>query len=137
MEIYDVIFEQYQKFILENSKYNPIVTKFNTKTTTYFPTISFFQRDNSDEINTQKHIDVLENYYFTIDIYAKDSEFNNEFVPSQIIIDELKNLTLVFFKKLNMKKTANRPTPNIDTDILRHTIQYQCQISNRGNINRR
>lgn len=137
MEKYDVIFAKYKDYILENSKYNPTITKYNTKTSIHFPTISFIQSDNTDESKTQYNVDVLENYYFTIDIYAKDEIIDGSRVASQEIIDELKNLTLVFFEKLNMRKTANRPTPNIDTDILRHTIQYQCQISNRGNINRR
>lgn len=137
MDNYDVIYEKYKNYIKENSIYNPFITKYNTKTSAHFPTISFIQSDNSDDIRTQKGNDIIENYYFTIDIYAKNDIKNGQHVASQVIIDELKKLTLVFFGKLNMKKTANRPTPNIDTEILRYTIQYQCQISNRGNINRR
>jgi hypothetical protein len=37
-----------------------------------------------------------------------------------------------------MKKTLDNPTPNLDTSILRRTINYQCLIGNiRGNIIRR
>lgn len=137
MEKYDVIFDYYKKYITENSKYEPRITKDNSKSSTYFPIIAFFQDDNTDEIRTQKSIEKIENYYFTIDIYAKNKNVDGKLIASQVIVDELKDLTLVFFEKLNMKKTQNRPVPNIDSEILRRTIKYQCQIDNRGNINRR
>ena len=63
----------------------------------------------------------------------------NVIVASQVIIDELSKLTMDFFgKKLNMRKTLNKITPNLDKNILRKTINYQCMVGNvRGNIIRR
>lgn len=137
MDKYDVIFDYYKKFIIEKSIYEPRITKDNLKGSTYFPMIAFFQDDNTDDVKTQKGIDRIENYYFTIDIYAKNKNVDGKTIASQVIAKELENLTLVFFDKLNMKKTQNRPVMNIDTDIFRKTIKFQCQIDNRGNINRR
>lgn len=138
---YDEIFNEYKQFIKDNSQYDARVVKYNTNTSTYFPIITCTLSDNRDTDNCT--IDMIERYeafYFTIDIYTKDkTQGANITVASQVINDELTKLTLQFFgEKLRMKKTLNRPTPNLDTSILRKTIQYQCLIGNvRGNIIRR
>lgn len=138
---YDEIFNAYKEYIETNSKYNARVVKYNTNTSTYFPVITCKLSDNKDtDFCTTDKIEYYEAYYFTIDIYTKDKKNgNNILVASQIINDELSKLTMIFFgEKLNMKKTLNRPTPNLDSSILRKTIQYQCLIGNvRGNIIRR
>jgi hypothetical protein len=141
IEKYEQIFDAYKEFIENNSQYNARVVKYNTNTSTYFPLITCVLSDNRDtDYCTIDKIERYEEFYFTIDIYTKDkTKGANIQVASQIINDELSKLTIQFFgEKLNMKKTLNKPTPNLDTSILRKTIQYQCLIGNaRGNIIRR
>ena len=137
----DEIFDNYKEFMESNSKYGVRVVKYNTNTSTYFPIITCVLSNNTatDECTIDK-IEQYEAYYYTIDIYAKNqTKGANVKVASQVIIDELSKLTIQYFgEKLNMKKTLNRPTPNIDTNIMRQTLQYQCLIGNvRGNIIRR
>lgn len=133
INVYDAIFDRYKEYIINNSKYSPKIVKINNNTSTYFPIIVCMLSDTPDNGYTQKHIDESTNYYFTIEIYAK----NKKNVASQIIIDELRNLTNNFFgNKLNMKKTLDQSKPNIDTEIFRQVIYYQCSIDNRGNITR-
>ena len=137
----DEIFDNYKEFMESNSKYGVRVVKYNTNTSTYFPIITCVLSNNTatDECTIDK-IEQYEAYYYTIDIYAKNqTKGANVKVASQVIIDELSKLTIQYFgEKLNMKKTLNRPTPNIDTNIMRQTLQSQCLIGNvRGNIIRR
>lgn len=138
---YNEIFDRYQKYVTENSKYSPRVVKNYTNTTTYFPIISFVLSDNTEtDYCTNDYIERYEQFYFTIDIYTKDkTQGANIKVASQLINDELTKLTIDFFSNImRMKRTLNRPTPNLDTSVLRRTIQYQCMIgSARGNIVRR
>ena len=135
---YDLIFDAFKEYIETNSKYGARVVKYNTNTSTYFPLITFIQSDNRDtDKNTNKNIDYFESFYFTIDIFTKNQGSGAKLIASQIIDKELETLTIEFFKKLNMKKTLNKPTPNLDTAIFRRTIQYQCEMGNRGNIIRR
>lgn len=140
-EKYDLIFQEFKEFIEKNSQYGARVVKYNTNTSSYFPLITCVLSDNQDTDEcTLDKIEYYEAFYFTIDIYTKDKTSGpNTVIASQIISDELSKLTMKFFgEKLNMKKTLNRPTPNLDTSILRKTIQYQCWIGNaRGNIIRR
>ena len=135
---YDLIFDAYKKYLEANSQYSVRVVKYNTNTSTYFPLVTFIQSDNIDTNNdSSKNMDYFETFYFTIDIYTKNQGSGAKLIASQVIDKELETLTTEFFRKLNMKKTLNRHTPNLDTAIFRRTMQYQCDMSNRGNIIRR
>lgn len=137
-EKYDVIFNAYKKFIEENSQHGARVVKYNTNTSAYFPLITFIQSNNIDlDRNSLYNIDYFEAYYFTINIYTKDKKSGATMIASQEIAKELVSLTTDFFRKINFKKTLSRPIPNLDESILRYTMQYQCQIGNKGNIIRR
>ena len=139
--IYDNIFAEFKKFIEENSQYDTKVVKSNTNTSSHFPLITCELVNNTDTDNCT--IDKRERYeafFFTINIYTKNkTKGANVVTASEVINEELRKLTTHFFGgKLNMKKTLDRPTPNLDTSILRRTINYQCLIGNiRGNIIRR
>lgn len=136
---YEEIFDRYKKFIEENSQYNARVVKYNTNTSSYFPLITCVLSDNKDtDYCTLGKEEFYESHFFTINIYTKDKTINSEKIPSDVINKELCKLTTYFFGEMNMKKTLNRPTPNLDQSILRRTMQYQCLIGNvRGNIIRR
>lgn len=137
IEKYDLLFKQFKQFISNNSQYNARVVKYNTKSSTYFPVITFVMSDNTLGESSIDNIDKFDNYYFTIDIYTQDKKNNDSIIASQVINDELTELTNKFFSELNMRRTLCQYTPNIDDEILRRTLRFQCSISNRGNIIRR
>ena len=136
---YEEIFDRYKKFIQENSQYEPRIVKYNTNTSPYFPLVVLTLSDNKDtNYCTNDKIEFYEEFYFTVNFYAKNKKTQDGVIASQIIINELVKLTNQFFNELNMKRTLSKPTPNFDTEVLRHTSQYQCLIGNvRGNIIRR
>lgn len=139
--VYNKIFKEFKEYVIENSKYNPKIVKYNSYTSTYFPLITCILSNNTDTDNcTNDKIERYEAFYFTIDIYTQNkTKGANIITASEVISEELSKLTTQFFgNKLNMKKTLNKPTPNLDNRVLRKTIQYQCEIGNvRGNIIRR
>lgn len=140
MSDYDKIYNLYKEYMQKNSKYSPIVTKYTTNTISKFPTIVFSLNNDVDTDNaTIDKIEYYEQKYFTINIYTKDKVNGTNIVTtSQVISDELGELTKEFFNKINMKRTRYSPEPNLDTSILRLVIQYQCMIGNaRKNIIRR
>ena len=136
---YNEIFKEYQKYIEDNNVYNTRVVKTYTSTSTKFPLISC-QLSNFIDTNYCT-IDMIEKYdemYLTIDIFTQDKIVDNETIASQLINDELTNLTLKFFESKRMKRTLCRLTPNADKSITRRTIQYQGLVSQyRKNIIRR
>ena len=136
----DEIYQGYKKYIEDNNSYNAKVVKYYTNTSTYFPIISCTLNNNiATDYCTIDMIEQYEQYYYTINIYAKNKTEDNATIAAQVIIDELVKLTNQYFgEKLKMKKTLSQPTPNADTSIFRHTMYYQCLIGNvRGNIIRR
>ena len=136
----DKIYQDYKKYIEDNNSYNAVVVKHFTNTSTTFPIISCTLFNNSaTDYCTNDMIEQYEQYYYTINIYAKNKTNNGNTIAAQVIIDELVKLTNQYFgEKLRMKKTLSQPTPNADTSIFRHTMYFQCLIGNaRGNIIRR
>ena len=136
---YEEIYARFKEYIKSNSKYNVEVVKYNTNTSAQFPLVTFVLDDNKDTDNcTNDKIEFYEAHYYIINIYTKNQNQNGATTASQVINDELTKLTIQFFNKLNMKRTLCKYTPNIDTQVLRRTINYQCLIGNaRGNIIRR
>ncbi len=139
IEKYEEIIDDYKKFIESHSQYNPRVVKYNTNTSTYFPVVCCYL---SNFIDTDYcTIDKIENHqemYLTTEVYTKDKTKDNETIASQVINDELVKLTMEFFNRLNLKMTLCRITPNLDTSILRRTMQHQGLVGlARKNIIRR
>ena len=145
LDKYEQIYQDYAKFMQENSKYKPengkkLVIKTSTNYSSYFPIINF-ELSNclpTNEITNQKE-EYFEGYYFTINIYTKNLTTGTRVkVAKETIAKELANLTVAFFNKKNMLRTLFKPIPNLDDDIYRINIQYQCQIGNvHGNIYRK
>lgn len=136
---YNELFDDYKSFIVERSIYSPRVVKNYTSTSAYFPIISFSLSNLVDtEYCTIDMIEKHEEMYLTIDIFTKNKTVDGNECASQLINDELTELTMQFFNSKKMKKTLCRLTPNADTSITRRTIQYQGLIGTaRGNIIRR
>lgn len=152
-DYYDEIFDAYKEYISDNYKTQNLfyditfsdikllsypeqmarVVKYFTRQSTYFPLITCESSDNTDGVRTQRNVDNDNNYYFTINIYTKDSGKTSAYV----IDKELEKLTIKFFGEiLGFVKTKDNPEPNLDTNILRRIIYYQGKIDNRGNITR-
>jgi hypothetical protein len=136
---YEEIYARFKQYIESNSQYNAKVVKYNTNTSTQFPLVTFVLDDNKDTDNcTNDKIEFYEAHYYIINIYTKDKNRNGSTIASQVINDELTKMTIQFFNQLNMKRTLCKYTPNLDTSILRRTLNYQCLMGNaRGNIIRR
>lgn len=136
---YEEIYARFKQYIESNSQYNAEVVKYNTNTSTQFPLVTFVLDDNKNTDNcTNDKIEFYDAHYYIINIYTKDKNRNGSTIASQVINDELTKLTIQFFDKLNLKRTLCKYTPNIDTNVLRRTLNYQCLIGNaRGNIIRR
>ena len=136
---YEEIYARFKEFIESNSQYNAKVVKYNTNASTRFPLVTLVLDDNKDTDNcTNDKIEFYEAHYYIINIYTKDKNQNGSTIASQVINDELTKMTIQFFNQLNMKRTLCKYTPNIDINVLRRTLNYQCLMGNvRGNIIRR
>lgn len=139
---YEELYQEYKSFINNKSTTNTKIVKYNSNTSAFFPLISFKLSNITDTNNiTLKKIEFYNNMYITVDIYTKDVvktiTSNGEEVvktySSNTISKELVELTILFFQKKNFYMSSCRPTPNLDTNIMRTTMQFQASV---GNLNR-
>lgn len=130
------LYLQYKTYIESNSKYKPKVVKDYNYDGAYFPIVDFVY-DDSVETNdsTLDRIEYYDREYFIITFYVKDDGD----ISRNVITEELKELTQKFLGRYKgMKRTACKPIPNLDTEVLRTLVKYQCQVGNiYGNIIRR
>lgn len=130
-DFYENVYQAYKKYIESNSSYGVKVFKFSNDDSTYFPITTFGLSNNTDtDRSSVDKIEYYEAFYFTITHYAKDKNIDNVKISSKVINDETRKLTITFFKNLNMRKTLDRPIPNLDKSILRNRMEYQCYVGN-------
>lgn len=138
-DFYEDLFQVYKKYIEENSSYGVRVVKMFNNDSPYFPITTFALSNNTDTNNcTVDRKEYYEQFYFSIYHYAKDKTIeqtiDNETVKVRVsakqINDETRKLTITFMRNLNLKKTLDKPVPNLDKDILRNAMQYQCMVGN-------
>lgn len=130
------LFLEYKTYIESNSQYSPKVVKNFNYGNQYFPIIDFsYDNTTNSYDSTVDKLEYYDNEYFTVTIYAKD----NGNISKNLITEELIYLTQKFLGKYKgMRRTNCQPIPNLDTNVLRTLIKYQCQIGNvYGNIVRR
>lgn len=130
------LYLEYKKYIESNSKYSPKVVKDYNYDSQYFPIVDF---SYDDSVNTNDAtIGGMEYYdreYFIITLYVKDSGT----ISRNIITEELRDLTQKFLGRYKgMTRTSCKNIPNLDTNVLRTLMKYECRVGNvHGNIVRR
>lgn len=139
LEQYDEIFKELKDYLESQSIYQPRVVKNKTNKSADFPIVVCQLSNITDTDNcTIDKIECFKEMYLTNDVYTTNKVINEEEISSQVINNELTNLIIKFFEYKNMKMTLCRLTPNLDTNVLRRTIQHQGLIStSRKNIIRR
>lgn len=126
---FNKIYKEYKLYIESNSQYSPKVVNHYNNTNSQFPIIDF---SYDDSVNTNNStVDGIEYYdreYFIITIYAIDKGQ----ISKQVIIDELVRLTQKFMGKyMGMGRTSCKQIPNLDKQVLRVIMKYNCL---KGNI---
>lgn len=133
MNIENTIFQDYKTYIIENSKFNPLVIPFKSnRTLTKFPTITFKEENN---VNNKTHttIDRSQRAYSitnVIEIYTKDLILDNVEYASKVVMDELKYLTFDFFEYYGCDRTDCTPTEYINKEVDRLVIIYKYNVNN-------
>lgn len=133
---FNKLYLEYKTYIESNSQYSPKVVKNYNYEKSQFPIIDFSYDDsvNTDDA-TIGGIEYYDREYFIITIYTIDK--GN--VSRNVIADELKQLTHKFMGRYKgMTRTTCKPIPNMDTQVLRTLMKYECYVGNvYGNIIRR
>lgn len=130
--VYDEIFQYAKKYIKENSKYFPKVSK-DTPPDKKFPLVLIKQiRDDLYSENLDK-TDQRFQIGYEIEIYT----MNQKEIAKQSIANELiKLINDVFDEHYGMNRKSNREAPNADTDVFRWYMRYEAKIDENKRIYR-
>ena len=126
------IFTLYKTFILSNSKYYPQVFNDTPQKLADFPTITFIESDNRDSVNNNStdRVEYVDELQFKVDIYTKNQKSKHTMIARKIITNELKNLTIEFFRKYGFRRTSCNKAEFLDIEVDRTVIVAECSINN-------
>lgn len=91
-------------------------------TTTTFPTITFYEIDNSELEHTLDYTQRRSNLAFQIDIFTTGGDKEQQARKISSIVNE------VMEGEFHMKRVFSNPLSNVDKDIYRFTMRYSCKI---------
>lgn len=119
---------------IQNQIFNSIKTKIIEKfpkakvqkdfqpTSSTFPTITFYEIDNSAFEHTLDYAQRKSNLAFQIDIFTKGGTKESQAKAISKQVNE------VMENDFHMKRMFANPLPNADKDIYRFTMRYSCKI---------
>lgn len=126
------IFMMYKKYIQEKSKYKPEIFNDTPQKLAVFPTITFIESDNRDSVNNNSvdRVEYVDELQFKVDIYTKNQKSKPNMIARKIITNELKNLTIEFFRKYGFRRTSCNKAEYLDIEVDRTVIVAECSINN-------
>lgn len=87
-----------------------------------FPTITFYEIDNSEFEHTLDYTQRKSNLAFQIDIFTTGGDKETQAKTISSIVNE------VMEDEFHMKRVFSNPLSNADKDIYRFTMRYSCKI---------
>lgn len=130
------IYQNLKSYLVENSKYSPIVLNKAVRQSDKFPLVTLEELDNSLSFVTTRYKkqEVVSSLFYEINIYAVDIKTSKGTTSNVIITQELQKLVDdIMGIHFGLKRTSCRPTPNLDDTIRRITMKYEGKIFENRN----
>lgn len=125
---YHEVIQEYKQYLETKSKYKPKVMSMPKGN--YFPKVVITKIDDRETGKSTYGLDRKSNITLEIDIYAKEQG-----VSEVTIANELEEITKEYMGlHLGMKRTLDKPTPNIDTSVYRITMRYEAVMNEIRNV---
>lgn len=132
MNIETPIFKKLKKYLQDKSKFSPNIFNATPKNLAVFPTITFKETNNTQNIGatTLDRTETVNDITYTIEIYAKDDVFNGVQYTKKEIINELKYLIFDYFQALGFTRTQASDAEYLNYEIDRYVIIETCSLNN-------
>lgn len=131
------ITKAYYKFIKEKSKFKDVLKVFpDTPQSFYdFPTIVLYEMSNSDNtrLMTTNRIEYGDDVTYKVDIYTKNITLDGKEYVAKEVINELKELTSIFFRNLGFRRNSSTRGEYIDLSIKRHVMIFSAGVQSWNN----
>lgn len=133
MNIENLLFKDYKKFIETNSKFEPTILPSSNKDLTKFPTILFKEQNNIESSSTLNRIEYIDEITLVIEIYCQTKTIGNKKYASKTIMDELKYLTFEFFRTVGCERLSCEPVEYYNKEVDRLVMLYRFNINSWNN----
>lgn len=131
MNIETPIFKKLKKYLQEKSKFSPNIFNATPKNLAVFPTITFKESNNTQNLNatTLDRTETVNDITNTIEIYAKDMVIDGVQYTKKEIISELKYLIFDFFQAWGFTRTQASDAEYLNYEIDRYIIIETCSLN--------
>ncbi len=132
MNIENKLFLMYKDYIINAVNYKIKILPNYPKSPLEFPTIILNEKGSIDYTNnnTVDKIEFVDSLTYRIEIYTKNMVIDGKPVASKVIMDELKGLTIEFFRKCGFQRTLCEPAEYLDVTVDRTIILEKCLTNN-------
>lgn len=133
----DCIYKDLNKYLKDNSNYNPTVVRKSLKQSKKFPLVTLIEENNNFKTSTLRYKarEVIDSIYWEINIYAQDKNIGGKTISNAEICDELKVLVDdIMSNRYQLTRLSCSPTPNLDDRIYRITMRYTTDLFVNKNI---
>ena len=132
MILFDNIKNRLDDFLLENSKYAPLLTTVPSDGT--FPNVVIEKIDDREHACDNTRNSVFSTWSIELNIYAVSTTYKNKKVSARSVAVELEELIFYYMgEKMGFKRTYDKPSPNVDQSVYRITMRFQTRINNKRN----
>lgn len=132
MILFDNIKNGLDDFLLEKSKYAPLLTTVPSDGT--FPNVVIEKIDDREQACDNTRNSVFSAWSLELNIYAISTTYENKKISARSVAVELEELISYYMgEKMGFQRTYDKPSPNVDQSVYRITIRFQMKINNKRN----
>ena len=138
MDIETQIVKEYKEFMISKSIFgellenNKSILPSSPQSFSKFPTIIIREVSNTSNTNatTLERIEYADNLLYQVDIYAsKDITIGNVKYSSRTVVNELKDLTFEFFRKIGFNRETGSRRDTLDKSIQSYIAVFSGRIT--------
>lgn len=131
LEIETPIFKKFKEFLVAKSIYSPNVFSKTPQSLSTFPTVILKETNNRDYSQgvTLDRTEFVNEITDTIEIYTKDMIIDGVKVSSKKIMQELKELTYLFFRTWGFTRTQSTEADYLNYEVDRYIIIETCTLN--------
>lgn len=132
MILFDNIKNGLDSFLSKNSKYAPLLTTVPSDGT--FPNVVIEKIDDREHACDNTRNSVFSTCSIELNIYAVSTTFENKRISARSVAVELEDLIRQYLgEKMGLRRTYDKPTPNVDQSVYRITMRFQVKINDKRN----
>lgn len=120
------VLKEVKEYLEDNVDYDLVIVNKALREPKKFPYILLEEYENNYRSRTVDGVESCSNLVYTVEIYSKDTANNTK----ENINCELEELVdKVLSKHFGMTRQSRQKLPNLDTDILRTALRYNCVMN--------